>query len=191
MDIILASASPRRKELMSLLPFEFTVVTNPAKEVISPLLSPQENAMQLAYEKVKAVQAEYPNSCVIGCDTIVSLDGEILGKPESAEHACKMLRMLSSREHMVYTGVYLSNKAGNIQFYEGTKVKFRTLDEQEVESYVKTGEPMDKAGAYGIQGKAAIFVERITGDYFNVVGLPVQRLYKSLLELGFEPYWKS
>lgn len=184
-SIILASASPRRKELMELLPVPFEIFVLPIEEVIIKQLSPSENVMQLASQKAAAVAACRKDCYVIGCDTIVVVDGEILGKPKNVQDATNMLKRLSGREHMVYTGVCIQNdstKEKN-QFYEATTVCMKPLTEEEIAYYIKTGEPMDKAGAYGIQGKGAIFIQKIIGDYYTVMGLPLNRLYEGLKQM--------
>lgn len=180
-EIILASASPRRRELLSLSPLPFTI--EPAKGTeppVDPTLSPEENVLRLAALKAEEVAARHPEALVIGCDTVVAVDGDILGKPIDEEDAARMLRALSGREHAVYTGVCLLSPEGGERFCERTAVRFRSLSAQEIAWYVSTGEPLDKAGAYGIQERAAMFIEGIDGDYANVVGLPLCRLMQAL-----------
>jgi septum formation protein len=143
--------------------------------------SPTEVALGLAAAKAGAVSALHPESLVIGADTVVALDGESLGKPLSPEDACSMLRRLSGREHQVLTGVALIWPSGESSFVEVSRVEFRLLSDADISSYVATGEPMDKAGAYAIQGGAAGFVTEYVGDFDNIVGLPVSRLEAELL----------
>ncbi len=179
-EIILASASPRRKELLSTAGLEFTVRVADVEEVIDENATPDEVVMSLALQKAQAVAQADPTATVIGADTVVVLDGEILGKPENEQNAIEMLTALSGRSHTVYTGVAIINGKKIKNFCEATQVEFFPLTEDEIRSYVATGEPMDKAGAYGIQGKGCVLVRKIDGDYFNVVGLPVSRVCREL-----------
>ncbi|MDY3919640.1 MAG: Maf family protein [Candidatus Limivivens sp.] len=184
--IILASASPRRRELLAQAGIPFEVITSQAEEVITRE-APGEVVMELAEKKAEAVADRiYTDAIVIGSDTVVAIDGRILGKPVDEEDAARMLRMLSGREHQVYTGVaLLIGEGGSWQkkvFYEETQVEMFPMTEGEICRYIATGEPLDKAGAYGIQGRAAVFVKSIRGDYNTVVGLPVSRLYQELKE---------
>lgn len=180
--LILASGSPRRKELMQLLPWAFEIKTEEVIEVISKSLSPEENVMSLAYQKAEAVSKEYPHQIVIGADTVVCLNGEIMGKPKDRQHARDMLAQLSGQDHQVYTGVAVIRVADSTleTFYTGTRVKMQSLSEEEIEAYLDTQEPLDKAGAYGIQGYGARYIEKIEGDYYSVMGLPVHALYEKL-----------
>ena len=178
--LILASASPRRKELLALAGFEFDVVTSSVDEIIDPELKPHELVVSLASQKAKAVASKHTDKTVIGADTVVVLDGKVLGKPKNEQDAVDMLKALSGNIHEVYTGVYLVNGGKEKGFYECTKVKFCTLSDEQISAYVATGEPMDKAGSYGIQGKGCMLVEGIEGDYFNVVGFPVSRFCREL-----------
>ena len=174
MEIILASQSPRRKELLALLGYPFRVQTAPVEETMEDI--PIEEAVaRLSCRKAAGVCPE-DGQIVIGADTVVVLDGQVLGKPKDACDARQMLRSLSGRTHQVMTGVCLRRAEQVLTHTEVTQVTFRPLTEKEIEAYVATGEPMDKAGAYGIQGGAARFVEGIVGDYYNVMGLPVCRL---------------
>ena len=185
MTYILASASPRRKELLELAQLPFEVHISHAEEIIPPGLAPAQCAEHIAAIKADAAAIDLPNACIIAADTIVVVDGMILGKPKDAKDAALMLHLLSGREHTVITGVCLLNTATaqkNI-FSQETAVRFYPLSDAEIEAYVRTGEPMDKAGAYGIQGKGALLVESITGDYCNVVGLPIARLMRELRDL--------
>jgi len=180
MNYILASASPRRRELLALAGIPFEVRASHVEERIDPAWSAAEAARNLAAQKAADVAAGFPGACVIGADTVVEIAGRLLGKPLDAADAARMLRLLSGREHRVVTGVCLRLGQAERAFAQETLVRFYPLSEAEIEAYVRTGEPMDKAGAYGIQGRGALLVEGVTGDYFNVVGLPVARLAREL-----------
>lgn len=185
MRYILASASPRRRELLAQAGFQFEVIPSSIEETITKTV-PSEIVMELAAQKAKDVFCNYgqKDCVVIGADTIVVYRDEILGKPADKAEAYDMLSMLADRTHQVYTGVSLviSRKgiAHTRTFYESTDVTFCPVSPKDLRAYVKTGDPLDKAGAYGIQGAFAIHVKRICGDYNNVVGLPVCRLYQEL-----------
>ncbi len=179
-DIILASASPRRSELMTLAGFRFDVICADIDEIVPEKALPQEVVMSLALQKAQAVAKDHRKSAVVGSDTVVALDGKILGKPRSKKEASEMLRSLSGRIHKVYTGVAIVCGEKVTSFFEETEVEFYHLTDQEILDYVATGEPMDKAGAYGIQGRGAVLVKRINGDYFNVMGLPISKVYREL-----------
>lgn len=183
--MILASASPRRHELIKLVVDEVQIITKEVEEVIDPKDSPQKNVQTLARQKAMAVADDYENELVIGADTVVCLDGHIMGKPKSVEEAKEMLRKLSGKTHDVCTGVALIQKSKGIDhtFVEITNVTMKALSEAEIEYYVATKEPMDKAGSYGIQGKGALYISHIDGDYYNVMGLPVHKLYETLNEI--------
>lgn len=178
--IILASASPRRKEILETAGFDFEVEPVHVEEKVTPGLSPEQTAMDLARQKTLALAKSKPQATIIGADTIVVLEGEILGKPHDRADARRMLRALSGKVHSVITGVCLIKNSMEKCFFEETKVEFYKLSSQEIEAYVDTDEPMDKAGAYGIQGRGCLLVKRIDGDYFNVVGLPVAALAREL-----------
>ena len=179
-DIILASASPRRSELMTLAGFRFDVICADIDEIVPEKALPQEVVMSLALQKAQAVAKDHCKSAVVGSDTVVALDGKILGKPCSEKEAAEMLRSLSGRIHKVFTGVAIVCGEKVTSFFEETEVEFYPLTDQEILDYVATGEPMDKAGAYGIQGRGAVLVKRINGDYFNVMGLPISKVYREL-----------
>lgn len=179
-DIILASASPRRSELMTLAGFRFDVICADIDEIVPEKALPQEVVMSLALQKAQAVAKDHRKSAVVGSDTVVALDGKILGKPRSEKEAAEMIRSLSGRIHKVYTGVAIVCGEKVTSFFEETEVEFYPLTDQEILDYVATGEPMDKAGAYGIQGRGAVLVKRINGDYFNVMGLPISKVYREL-----------
>lgn len=179
MKIVLASGSPRRKELISIICSSFEIRPSQADETLPKNIATEKAAEYLA--KVKAEAAEMNSGeTVIGCDTVVAVDGEILGKPHDREDCRRMLKMLSGRSHFVYTGVCIRGESGVDCFTEKTEVTFYPLTDNEIEEYMDSGEPFDKAGGYGIQGKGSVFVKGIKGDYFNVVGLPVARLYREL-----------
>jgi len=181
-NLILASQSPRRSELLTTAGFQFTIRPSSVAEVRAPGEDPHAYVTRLAREKAEASYRN-PDEIVLGADTIVVLDQQVLEKPHSVASAKAMLRALSCREHVVLTGICLKHSAGAIVDCESTRVSFVELSEQEIEDYVASGEPMDKAGAYAIQGQASKFIDRIDGDYFNVMGLPVARVYKHLKSL--------
>ncbi len=173
--LFLASASPRRRELLSQIGYTFQVQPAHINEDVRPGEEPLTYVTRLAREKAEAIFASLsdPAAVVLGADTTVTLDGHILGKPESPEDAARILALLSGRTHQVITGVAVVTSAGTQVAAETTGVRFCTMSRQEILDYVATGEPMDKAGAYGIQGRAARWIPRIDGCYFNVVGLPL------------------
>lgn len=159
---------------------DFTAAGSDVDETLPEGISPSDAVLYLS--KIKAEPYRNDNDIVIGADTVVSIDGKILGKPADKEHAKQMLRALSGREHSVFTGITIIKGSMEKSFYAETRVKFFDLSEKEISDYIETGEPMDKAGAYGIQGFGSLLVEKIDGDYFNVVGLPVSILNKVLKE---------
>jgi septum formation protein len=194
MEIILASASPRRKELLKQIGLEFIVFPAQGEEV-SDKIAPRDIVVELAqkkageiYEKTIAAGVGRQDSIVIGADTIVVFEETILGKPKDEQDAIRMLTMLSGKTHEVYTGVslWMRENGNKVQysFYEKTEVTMYPIKQGEIVTYVKGGEPMDKAGSYGIQGQGARFIQKINGDYNNVVGLPVGRIYQELTQLG-------
>lgn len=178
--IILASASPRRRELMVLITTEFEIITADVDETIEDGTSPSDAVMMLSYKKAKAVSDIHEGRTVIGADTVVVCDDVILGKPENRENAKEMLSMLSGRSHQVLTGVTITDGEKTDTFFVSSDVTFFTLTEEEINSYAESGEPDDKAGAYAIQGKGSLFVEKINGDYFNIVGFPVSEVNRHL-----------
>lgn len=186
--IVLASGSPRRRELLTQIGLEFTVVPSQKEEQLR-YSDPKEVVEDLSRQKAKdiALQAA-PGAVVIGADTVVALDGEILGKPQGPKEAAAMLTKLQGRTHQVFTGVTLVFKDPNggmeeeITFSEETNVHIYPMSEEEIQRYVATGDPLDKAGAYGIQGAFAAYVEGITGSFYNVMGLPIGRVYQELKE---------
>ena len=186
MNIVLASSSPRRKELMEMLGVKNLKILPAKGEEIPPEhAGPEELVMALSAAKAREVAERCsPEDLVIGADTIVWVDGAPFGKPRDPDHAAAMLRRLSGDVHEVYTGVSLLRGGQLRSRCERSLVRFRPLEEDEIARYVATGEPMDKAGAYGAQGKGALLVERIEGDFFNVMGLPLCLLGKMLKEQG-------
>lgn len=185
MQLILASGSPRRKELLSLFHIPFTVVPADVDETMDPANAPCEEVARLSAKKARAVKRE-PDDVVIAADTIVVCEGKVLGKPKSEENAYQMLSLLSGRDHQVMTGCTVLRGEKCETFTEVTDLHFRTLSEREIRAYIASGEPMDKAGAYGIQGGAALFCRRMEGDYYNVMGLPVCRLWQTLQSIAPE-----
>ena len=182
LNVVLASASPRRKELLSLIFNEYDIRPADCDEALPEGIKAQEAVEYLSLIKNKAtVKICNENSLVISADTVVAVDGEILGKPQDKEDARRMISLLSGREHQVFTGVTLSLNGEFKTFSEKTDVVFYTLTDKEIEDYISTDEPYDKAGAYGIQGKAGLLVKAVNGDYYNVVGLPVARLKREII----------
>ena len=179
MNLILASASPRRKELLGLFGIPFTIRVADIDETMDENKSPFDEVGRVSRAKALAVPRN-GGEIVIAADTIVVCEGKVLGKPRDPEQAKAMLRLLSGRDHQVMTGCTVLTDDKCETFTEVTDLHFRQLGENEIEKYVASGEPMDKAGAYGIQGGAALFCQRMTGDYYNVMGLPVCRLWETL-----------
>lgn len=178
--IILASASPRRRELLTTADVEFEVVVSDADETVPEGTAPKEAAMMTAEKKALAVCGICPDSVVIGADTIVVAENRILGKPKDEADAVAVLRFLSGKEHEVITGVCITDGNRTERFAQVSKVRFYELTDEEIAAYVATKEPMDKAGSYGIQGRGCVLVESIKGDYFNIVGLPVAATVRAL-----------
>ena len=208
--IILASGSPRRKELLEQIGLEFEICPAKGEEVITTTI-PHEAVLELSRQKAEEVaggiaaylehgipsqlvgEAKGQDILVIGADTVVAYGNKILGKPKDEENASEMLSLLSGNTHSVYTGVtcvFISadGKTGEHSFYEKTDVSMCPMSQEQIKRYIATGEPMDKAGSYAIQGRCAVYVRKINGDYNNVVGLPVGRLYQELLALGIDLY---
>ncbi len=185
MQLILASASPRRRELLGLFHVPFAIRAADIDETMDPGKSPFEEVARVSHLKALAVPRE-EGDIVIAADTIVVCEGRVLGKPRDAEDAKAMLRLLSGRDHQVMTGCTVLRGEKARTFTEVTDLHFRPLNQKEIEAYVASGEPMDKAGSYGIQGGAALFCERMNGDYYNVMGLPVCRLYQTLSDIAPE-----
>lgn len=187
MAIILASESPRRQELLRQMGLtDFKVIPADVEEKVDPALTPPALTEALALQKARWVAKQHaaPGDLIIGADTIVVLDNQVLGKPRNAAHALQMLTTLSGRNHQVYTGVAVLRDDVEMVAHEVTEVHFCPLTNEEMLRYIKTGEPMDKAGAYGIQGRGALLINWIRGDYCNVVGLPLCRLGKMLARFG-------
>ena len=182
--IILASASPRRKELLKKINLKFEVDASDCKEDINPGLVPEELVRQLSIKKAKSVAARHKNAIIIAADTIGVMGDKILGKPHPENEVRKMLRTISGKSHLVITGFSILDTATNkiVTRTVKTKVYIKQLTDREIDAYVKTGEPLDKAGAYAIQGLGAIIVEKIEGDYYNVMGLPLNALTEALKE---------
>lgn len=186
--IILASTSPRRKEILEKLELQFVTEASPFKEDMTLDLVPEDLAKHLAEGKAKAVAEKHKNAIIIGADTFIVFGGKILGKPSSEEKARKMLKMLSGKQHSVFTGFAIidtDTKKMDSRVVE-TKVYFKKLTDQDIDDYIASGEPIDKAGSYAIQGLGAKLIKKIEGDYFNVMGLPLNALIKSLKDFGIE-----
>lgn len=186
MSIILASQSPRRRELLERMGIpKFEIIPAQGEERAECALSPAQLVEELSRQKAAEVAAQVqPEDLVIAADTVVAIDGQVLGKPHSRQEAAVMLSTLSGREHHVYTGVTVRQGGRSVTEHEDTVVCFRPLSQEEIQAYVDTGEPMDKAGSYGIQGRGCVLVQGIRGDYYNVVGLPVCRLARILDGFG-------
>jgi septum formation protein len=182
--VVLASASPRRRQLLDLIGIAHEVRPANIDETMRPRESPRRHAERLAREKATAIATRDPDLITIAADTIVVVNRKVLGKPRDTDDAARMLALLSGREHVVTTAVAVSRGKKLRSAVEEVRVKFRRLRDDEIEAYIATGEPMDKAGAYGIQGYGATIVERIEGDYFAVMGLPVVRLIGLLRDVG-------
>lgn len=178
--LILASKSPRRKELLELSTIPFQVQAASIEEVLDTSIPIEEAIIQLAYEKAYPVFEKNLDSIILGADTVVVLDGKILGKPKDEEDAIRMLENLSGKSHQVITGVVLLTKEKEVKFSSITEVEMYPLEEQEIKEYVATKEPLDKAGAYGIQGKGSLLIKEIHGDYYTVMGLPISRVVREL-----------
>ena len=198
MKYILASASPRRKELLEQIGLKFEIIPACGEEVIQ-YEKPEEVVMDLSRQKAEEIAKKRTEitipEVIIGADTVVAYKDTILGKPKDKGDAYRMISLLQGNSHKVYTGVTLILRSGEEttvhSFFEETKVTMYPMSEEEREWYIDTKEPFDKAGGYGIQGKCAIFIEKISGDYNNVVGLPVARIYQELLKLGVDIYGES
>ena len=185
MEVILASQSPRRKELLGLFHIPFTIRVSDADETMDPNAPAAEQVALVSRRKAEAVPRD-KDDVVIAADTIVVCQDQILGKPRDAADASRMLHMLSGRDHQVMTGMTVLRGDRCAVCTEITDIHFRELSDREIQAYIRTGEPMDKAGSYGIQGGAALFAERLVGDYYNVMGLPVCRLGQLLREIAPE-----
>ena len=188
MAIILASQSPRRRELLEQIGLTgFLIRPARGEELTHPELTPAQLVEELSRQKALEIsRTADPYDMIIAADTVVAVDGQVLGKPHSTDQAREMLTALSGRTHTVYTGVTLRWGGQVLTRHEATSVRFRPLTAPEIDAYIATGEPMDKAGAYGIQGRGALLVEGIQGDYSNVVGLPLCLLGRMMAQLGFD-----
>lgn len=186
-QLILASKSPRRVELMRQIGLQFTVCPANIDESVEAGLKPAEAVALISRRKALEICRQHSKEAiVVACDTVVACDDRIFGKPNGPEDAAAMLRTLSGRTHMVYSGLTVCRNAEAVTITECTEVTFRTLTDTEILAYVRSGEPMDKAGAYGIQGLGAVLIEKINGDYYNVVGLPLCQLMQMLRSFGVE-----
>ncbi len=182
-QIILASQSPRRKELLKLLDIDFIIKSSDICEDLKEGLTNEEIVMDLAYQKAEHVRKDFPKSCVLGFDTLVILDGKPLGKPKDREDGFKMLRSLSGRKHRVLTGCAIIGEKLHETFYDFADVTFNEMSDLEINEYLDTDEPFDKAGAYGIQGYGARYIKKVEGDYYSVMGMPLQKLYNKFRDL--------
>lgn len=178
--LVLASKSPRRKELLDLLQIPFEIIVSEIDETINLKGDLKKEIENLAYRKAQKVFETNQDAIVVGSDTIVVIDNEVLGKPKDKKDAFRMLKMLSGNTHEVITGVCLLSKSKKDTFSSTTKVKFNDLSDEEIEEYLNTKEPYDKAGAYAIQGLGAKYINSIEGDYYTVMGLPIAEVYKRL-----------
>ncbi|MEE4311099.1 MAG: Maf family protein [candidate division KSB1 bacterium] len=183
-QIILASKSPRRIELLKKIIDKFEVHVSDIDESLE-INDPVDFVIRLSKDKVREVAARFAEGILIGADSIVVLDDKILNKPADRDDAAHMLRMLSGREHSVYTGFTILSKPGNssVSDYDMTRVKFRHIEDWEIDKYIDVAQPFDKAGSYGIQDESAVFVEYIQGCFYNVMGLPVAKVYRTLAEI--------
>ncbi len=178
--IILASASPRRREICDLLGLHYTVEPATNEPAVSAALPPEEAVLCVARAKAEEVAAKHADAVVLGADTVVAVDNDLLGKPHTRAEAAAMLRRLSGRKHRVITAVWVCDGEQSDGFYDSAQVEFFPLSEEEIAAYVQSGEPMDKAGAYAIQGKGMRYIRGIHGDFYTVMGLPAGRLYRFL-----------
>ena len=179
-DIILASQSPRRRQVLEEMGLRFSVEPSQIEEHLDETLPLGKAIEQLAKAKALPIARKHPQSIIIGADTLVAIDGRVLGKPQDEADAARMLRLLSGRAHQVVGGVAILCGNEEVLFHSVSEVRFFTISEEEIAAYIQSGEPMDKAGAYGIQGLGRQFVEGINGDYFNIVGLPIARVVRAL-----------
>lgn len=191
-NVILASGSPRRKEIMDNLGIKYTAVPSSKEEHMSDDIEPSELVRQLSAMKASDILEEAePGSVVIGADTVVAIDGHVLGKPKDGPDAYEMLKILSGRQHHVFTGIciiikQLDGKIRKKSFYSDTLVNVYEMSDNEINTYIATGEPMDKAGAYAIQGLFAPYIQSIEGDYYNIVGFPIASIYHELRDMGID-----
>ena len=180
-SLILVSQSPRRRELMELLRTPYKTASPKKKETLNLDLNIVDQIQELAKEKVLSVIHEHPESVLIGADTVIVLDDQILGKPQDETDAFNMLKKLSNRTHEVITGVYMASKNHNVMFYSSSKVTFYEMSDEDIQSYVDTREPMGKSGSYSIQGGASLFLKHIDGDHNAIMGLPIGTIYQHLM----------
>ncbi len=184
--IILASQSPRRKKILEQIGLEFTVAVSDFDETKIKFKTPQEMVEKLSFEKAKMIAQKYPKAIIIGADTTVIFQKEIIGKPKSKADAFRILRLLSGNTHEIVTGFTVIKGKKSVTKHVISKVRFKKMTEAEIKAYVETGDPMDKAGGYGIQEKGGLFMENIEGDYFNVVGLPIFAVARALKQFGVD-----
>jgi septum formation protein len=187
MNLILASSSPRRQEILRSRGYSFTIEAADIDEALDPQLPLTEAVTQTALRKAQKVQKNHPGDVIVGADTMVIIDGAALGKPVDGAQAAVMLKSLSGAWHQVVTGVAVLSPRGEKTFFVRTDVKFYELPDSLIAWYIATGEPLDKAGAYGIQGHGALLIEQVSGDYLNIVGLPMGELAKALAGIGMIP----
>ncbi len=187
MELILASQSPRRRELLAQMGLtNFQIIPAQGEEIVPENATPAQVVKVLSQQKAQEIALQFPDAVIIGADTVVALDGKILGKPRDAQDAIQMLTALSGNTNTVYTGVTVCQGTHVLTRSVATQVTFRTLTPEEISAYVATGEPLDKAGSYGIQGLGGLLISGITGDYFNVVGLPIATLGQMLGQFGIQ-----
>jgi len=180
--VVLASASPRRKELFGVITHDFDIIPSDVVESVPSGIRPIKQAEYLSALKAGDISEKYPQNIVIGADTCVVAENQVLGKPKNKEDAKKMLRLLSGKIHFVVTGCTICKGKRAVSFSNITEVEFYELTDKEIEDYINTSEPYDKAGAYAIQGMAGLFVKKINGDYYNVVGLPISQLKREIMK---------
>ena len=183
MEIILASNSPRRKELLGLTEYKFTIKTKEVEELLDKSIPVTKQIENIAYSKAKEVAKETPDALVIGADTVVVINDKILGKPKDKEDARNMMKLLQNNIHQVITGVTLCYNNQVELFHEITDVEFYPMTDEEIENYINIADIYDKAGAYAIQGDAALYIKKINGDYYNVMGLPIAKLFNKLKKI--------
>lgn len=183
MRLILASSSPRRKEILTKFGYKFEIDVPDINEAMSPDKTPYQNVMDVSMKKAQAVASKHPDEAVLACDTVVCLDGVIYGKPHSYQEAFHMIKKFSNREHEVVSGVSIIAKGNRVSFYTASRVKFKALSDAEIEEYVSTKEPYDKAGGYAIQGDGRRLIDGYTGSLYNIIGLPIEDLKKYLDEI--------
>lgn len=185
--LILASGSPRRQEILTMLGYSFRIIPADADETLPPDITPSGAAAELSKRKAEAVAKLCPDDIVLGSDTLVCCEGNILGKPKNEEDAARMLRHLSGKTHQVYTGVTVVGKESVKTWVTASDVTFLELSAEEINDYLKTGEPKDKAGAYAVQGRGSAFIQAISGDFFAIMGLPTSGTVRILKEFGITP----